>query len=161
MENLPKKIEQLRSEIRLHDHRYYVLSQPTISDQQYDKLFAELKKLEADHPELITGDSPTQRVSGRPLEGFATVTHAAAMLSMDNTYNPEELAAFDERIAKQLPDEKYEYVAELKIDGLAVSLRYEAGDLDQFGAASLYRGPIRRSAFPCQSAFGGGGARAV
>jgi DNA ligase (NAD+) len=124
-----KRIEQLRAEIRRHDHLYYVLNQPQISDQQYDKLFAELKSLEGQHPELITSDSPTQRVSERPIEGFATVRHAIPMLSIDNTYSPEELRAFDERVAKGLESRGYDYVVELKIDGLAISLRYEKGVL--------------------------------
>jgi DNA ligase (NAD+) len=104
-----------------------VLNQPRIGDQQYDKLFAELEALEQANPQLITPDSPTQRVSGRPLEGFDSVRHAVPMLSMDNTYNAEELRAFDERIQKQLGSADYDYVVELKIDGLAISLRYEAG----------------------------------
>jgi DNA ligase (NAD+) len=124
-----KKIERLRKEIREHDYLYYVLNQPKISDRQYDALFAELKALEGANPELITSDSPTQRVSGRPLEGFGTVRHAVAMLSMDNTYNADELKAFDERVRKQLGDVDYDYVVELKIDGVAISLRYEDGRL--------------------------------
>lgn len=122
-----KRIEQLRAEIRRHDHLYYVLNQPEITDQQYDKLFTELKELEAKHPELITSDSPTQRVSETPIEGFAQVRHAVPMLSMDNTYNAEELRAFDERVAKGLGSKDYDYVVELKIDGVASSLRYEKG----------------------------------
>ena len=124
-----KRIEHLRREIREHDHLYYVLSRARISDRQYDALFAELKALEQANPQLITPDSPTQRVSGRPLEGFATVRHAVPMLSMDNTYNADELRAFDERVAKQLGHRDYDYVIELKIDGLAISLRYENGIL--------------------------------
>ena len=124
-----KKIERLRELIREHDHLYYVLSQPRISDREYDRLFAELKALEKEHPELVTADSPTQRVSGQPLEGFTTVRHSVPMLSMDNTYNAEELKAFDERIRKQLKSLDYDYVVELKIDGLAISLRYERGRL--------------------------------
>jgi len=122
-----KQIEQLRDEIRRHDYLYYVLNQPKISDRRYDELFAELKALEQANPQLITADSPTQRVSERPLEGFATVRHAVPMLSMDNTYNADELRAFDERIAKLLGGRDYDYVVELKIDGLAISLRYEQG----------------------------------
>jgi DNA ligase (NAD+) len=122
-----RRVEQLRAEIRRHDYLYYVLNQPQISDQQYDKLFAELKSLEEKHPELITPDSPTQRVSEQPLEGFKTVKHAVPMLSMDNTYNAEELRAFDERVAKGLEGRDYNYVVELKIDGVASSLRYEHG----------------------------------
>ncbi|MFA5252635.1 MAG: NAD-dependent DNA ligase LigA [Phycisphaerae bacterium] len=122
-----KQIEQLRDEIRRHDYLYYVLNQPRISDQQYDKLFAELKSLEEQHPELITPDSPTQRVSERPLEGFKTVRYAIPMLSIDNTYSADELRAFDERVAKGLDRRDYDYVVELKIDGVASSLRYEHG----------------------------------
>ncbi len=128
-QEIEKQIEQLRNKIREHDYLYYVLNQPKISDQQYDKLFAELKELEKANPELITPDSPTQRVSGRPLDGFDTVRHAIPMLSIDNTYNADELRAFDQRIAKQLGDGDYDYVIELKIDGLAISLRYENGIL--------------------------------
>jgi DNA ligase (NAD+) len=124
-----KRIEQLRAEIRRHDYLYYVLNQPQISDQQYDKLFAELKSLEEQHPELIMPDSPTQRVSEKPLEGFKTIRHTIPMLSIDNTYSPEELRAFDERVAKGLESRDYDYVVELKIDGLAVSLRYQKGVL--------------------------------
>jgi DNA ligase (NAD+) len=127
--DVKKRIERLRQEIRRHDYLYYVLSQPKISDRQYDKLFAELKTLEKANPQLVTPDSPTQRVSERPLEGFAFVRHAVPMLSMDNTYNPDELRAFDERVRKQLGTRYYDYVVELKIDGLAISLRYERGIL--------------------------------
>jgi DNA ligase (NAD+) len=127
--DVKKRIDRLRSEIRRHDYRYYILNQPEIADQQYDKLFTELRKLEAEHPELVTPDSPTQRVSGRPLEEFATVRHAVPMLSVDNTYNAEELRAFDARVRKGLGTSDYDYVVELKIDGLAVSLRYQDGVL--------------------------------
>jgi DNA ligase (NAD+) len=126
-EDIRRRVEKLRAELRRHDHLYYVLNRPEISDEQYDHLFAELKALESANPELITPDSPTQRVSGRPIKGFAQVRHAAAMLSIDNTYNAEELRAFDERVRKQLGSETYDYVVELKIDGLAISLRYEKG----------------------------------
>jgi DNA ligase (NAD+) len=125
-ETIKKQIERLRQEIRRHDNLYYVLNQPEISDQQYDRLFADLKALETAHPELVVPDSPTQRVSERPIEGFAAVRHAVPMLSMDNTYNADELRRFDERVAKGLGAD-YDYVVELKIDGLAVSLRYERG----------------------------------
>jgi len=127
--DIEKRIERLRDEIRKNDCLYYVQSQPVITDRQYDKLFAELKALEVANSQFVTWDSPTQRVSGQPLEGFVTVRHAAAMLSMDNTYNPDELRAFDKRIRRQLGDEDYDYVVELKIDGLAISLRYEDGRL--------------------------------
>jgi len=126
---LAERIERLRDEIRRHDYLYYVLNQPKVSDRRYDKLFAELKALEQAHTELITADSPTQRVSGQPLEGFVSVRHAVPMLSIDNTYNADELRAFDERVYKSLGDKDYDYVVELKIDGLAISLRYEGGRL--------------------------------
>jgi len=124
-----KRIERLRQEIRRHDYLYYVLNQPKISDQQYDALFAELKALEQANPQFITPDSPTQRVSGEPLEGFAAVRHAVPMLSIDNTYSADELMAFDERVRKGLDSSDYNYAVELKIDGLAISLRYERGKL--------------------------------
>ena len=123
------RVDWLRNEIRRHDRLYYILNRPEITDQQYDELFAELKKLESERPELVTPDSPTQRVAGRPLEGFTTVRHTVPMLSMDNTYNADELRAFDERVRKLLEASHYDYVVELKIDGLAVSLRYEHGVL--------------------------------
>jgi len=121
------RIEELRGLIRRHDYLYYVLSRPEISDAEYDRLFTELKEIEKDHPEFISPDSPTQRVSGLPLEGFKTVRHTVAMLSIDNTYNADELRAFDERVRKGLETRDYDYVVELKIDGLAISLRYEDG----------------------------------
>lgn len=126
---MEKRILQLRAEIRRHDHLYYVLNQPEIDDRQYDKLFAELKSLEQANPGLVTPDSPTQRVSGQPLSGFDSVRHAVPMLSMDNTYSDDELRAFDLRVRKQLETNEYDYVVELKIDGLAISLRYEEGIL--------------------------------
>jgi len=128
-EDVNKKIERLRNQIREHDYLYYVLNRPKISDRQYDELFAKLKSLEEANPELVTPDSPTQRVSGRPLEGFGTVRHAVPMLSIDNTYNDKELEAFDKRVEKQLGSKNYDYVIEPKIDGLAISLRYEHGRL--------------------------------
>ncbi len=128
-QDVSKRVDRLRKEIREHDRRYYVLNDPKIGDRRYDELFAELKSLEEQHPLLVTHDSPTQRVSGQPIEGFDTVRHAAPMLSMDNTYNADELRAFDERVAKQLGGTDYDYVVELKIDGLAISLRYEDGIL--------------------------------
>jgi len=127
--DIEKQIERLREEIREHDYLYYVLNQPKISDRQYDKLFAELKKLEEANPQFMTADSPTQRVSDRPLEAFNNVRHAMPMLSMDNTYNADELKAFDERVRKQLGSKDYDYVVELKIDGVAINLRYEDGVL--------------------------------
>lgn len=123
------KIDQLRKEIRKHDHLYYVLNAPVITDARYDKLFTELRKLEEKHPDLVTPDSPTQRVSGKPVKGFASVKHVSPMLSIDNTYSADELRDFDNRVKKALPDEDYNYVVELKIDGLAISITYENGRL--------------------------------
>ncbi|MFC1761739.1 NAD-dependent DNA ligase LigA [Planctomycetota bacterium] len=123
------RIKQLRREIRRHDHQYYVLAQPLLSDIQYDMLYAELQSLESQHPELITIDSPTQRVGGEPLSTFVSVAHDLPMLSVDNTYNAAELRAFDERIAKQLGPQDYRYVVEPKIDGLAINLHYQEGRL--------------------------------
>ncbi len=131
MSNVHKQIEHLRSEIRKHDYLYYVLNAPQITDRQYDKLFAELKELEKQHPELITPDSPTQRVSEKPIEGFAVVRHTTPMLSIDNTYSADELRAFDQRVRKGIGSSHYSFVVELKIDGLAISLRYESGRLVQ------------------------------
>ena len=124
-----KKINKLRDEIGQHDYRYYVLAAPTISDQAYDRLFDQLRKLESQFPDLVTPDSPTQRVGGEPLPGFEQVTHAVPMLSIDNTYNEDELREFDGRVAKGLGGEAYEYVIDPKIDGVAISLRYEDGQL--------------------------------
>jgi len=125
-----QRLEHLREEIRRHEELYYVQASPEISDADFDALMNELKALEAKHPELLTPDSPTQRVGGRPAEGFATVEHLQPMLSLDNAYNEEELRAFDERVRKGLSIEPSpEYVAELKIDGLSIALTYQAGRL--------------------------------
>jgi DNA ligase (NAD+) len=125
--SVEKRIHTLREEIRRHDHAYYVLGEPTISDRQYDRLFEELRELEREHPELITPDSPTQRVGETPIEGFEHVTHAVSMLSVDNTYDEKQLREFDERVRKGLGGESYRYVVDPKIDGVAVSLLYKAG----------------------------------
>ncbi|HEX7332657.1 MAG TPA: NAD-dependent DNA ligase LigA [Pyrinomonadaceae bacterium] len=122
-----RKIEKLRDEIRRHDELYYVENAPEISDREYDELMEALQKLEAEHPELITFDSPTQRVGGRPAEGFPEVVHTRQMLSLDNSYNIDELRAFDERCRRLAEGRALEYVAELKIDGLSLSLQYEDG----------------------------------
>jgi len=123
------RIEALRDEIRRHDHAYYTLGQPVISDREYDHRFEELQRLEAQHPELITPDAPTQRVGERPIEGFASVTHAVPMLSVDNTYDEHQLREFDRRVARGLGGESYRYVVDPKIDGVAVSLTYDRGRL--------------------------------
>ena len=124
-----RQIEKLRDEIRHHDELYYVQDSPEISDREYDQLMENLQKLEAAHPELITPDSPTQRVGGRPAEGFPEVVHTRQMLSLDNSYNIDELRAFDERCQRLAEGRPLEYVAELKIDGLSLSLQYEDGVL--------------------------------
>jgi len=125
--SISKQIENFRDEIRHHDERYYVENEPEISDREYDELLERLQKLEADNPELITPDSPTQRVGGRPAEGFPEVVHTRQMLSLDNSYNIDELRAFDERCQRLAEGRKLAYVAELKIDGLSLSLQYEDG----------------------------------
>ncbi|HHJ51864.1 MAG TPA: NAD-dependent DNA ligase LigA, partial [Caldithrix abyssi] len=122
------RIEELRKKIRQYDYEYYVLAQPSVSDFEYDLLMKELEELERQHPELITPDSPTQRVSGEPTKEFPTVQHRYPMLSLANTYNDQEFLEFDQRVRSGLPPgAKVEYVAELKIDGVAVSLLYENG----------------------------------
>ncbi|MFP4145771.1 MAG: NAD-dependent DNA ligase LigA [Phycisphaeraceae bacterium] len=145
-----KRIEELRQEIHRHNRLYYVEAKPAISDQQYDRLLKELEGLEREHPELVTPDSPTQRVGGEPIEGFPTVEHAAAMRSIDNTYDENELRAWHQRVLKRLADagistaqpnpgeaglfeqtggDAVRLVLEPKVDGVAVSLRYEQGQL--------------------------------
>ncbi|MBX7221523.1 MAG: NAD-dependent DNA ligase LigA [Blastocatellia bacterium] len=119
---------RLREEIAYHDERYYVLSAPEISDYDYDQLMKRLQAIETAHPELISPDSPTQRVSGRPVEGFETWRHQRPMLSLDNTYSIQDLQDWDAR-CRRLTDQPFEYVAELKIDGLSISLIYENGVL--------------------------------
>ena len=118
-------IEELRAELRRHEHLYHVMDAPEISDAQYDALMNELKKLEAEHPELVTADSPTQRVGGKPAEGFRKVRHSRPMLSLDNAYNAEELADWDRRVRELAGNLPVEYTTELKLDGLSVALRYE------------------------------------
>ncbi len=124
-----KRIQQLREEICRHDYLYYVEAAPEISDRQYDGLMKELGALERKHPELVTPDSPTQRVAGAPIEGFRKVTHDPPMLSIDNTYSLAELREFDDRVARGLGGQAYRYLAEPKIDGVAASVRYEGGRL--------------------------------
>src|SRR5439155_13097925 len=109
-----ERVEELRRLIDHHNYLYYVDAKPEISDKEYDKLYDELKKLETDNPELITPDSPTQRVGGQPIEGFVTVTHREAMLSIENAYNADELREFDRRIHRLIGDQSVEYVVELK-----------------------------------------------
>ncbi len=126
-----KKIEALREEIRRHEHLYYVLDQPEISDPEFDKLMQQLQQLEAEHPVLITPDSPTQRVGGKPREGFVKVRHSSPMLSLDNTYNEEELRAWERRVHELSGRKDVDYVCELKLDGMSLSLGYSGGQLER------------------------------
>jgi DNA ligase (NAD+) len=121
-----RRAEKLRSELRRHEHLYYVLDAPVITDAEYDALMNELKQIEAAHPELLTPDSPTQRVGGKPAEGFKKVRHSRPMLSLDNAYTAEELAAWESRVRELAGTLPVEYVAELKLDGLSVALHYAA-----------------------------------
>jgi DNA ligase (NAD+) len=126
-----ERLRELRNQIRHHEERYYSLNDPEIADAEFDALVKELGALEAEYPELVTPDSPTQRVAGRAAEGFATVEHVMPMLSLDNTYSAEELREFDERVRKGAGtgDAPVDYVAEMKIDGLSLALTYENGRL--------------------------------
>jgi len=125
------RINQLRAEIERHDYQYYVLDEPTVPDAEYDRLMRELQGLEQDFPELVTPESPTQRVGGQPLAGFAEVRHATPMLSLANAFSEEEILQFHERVARGLEVGHVDYAAEPKLDGVAISLRYEAGRLRQ------------------------------
>jgi len=122
-----ERVRQLRDEIRRHEHLYYVQSAPEIADEEYDRLERELRDLETKHPELVTPDSPTQRVGERPSEEFPTFTHRVPMLSLDNTYSEEELREFEARIFRVVGAREMEYVAELKVDGLSMALHYDRG----------------------------------
>ena len=131
MSNPAERIFELRQLIRHHEEQYYVHTAPEVSDEEFDKLLHELEQLEAENPDLVTADSPTQRVGGRIVEGFATVEHKMPMLSLDNVYDEEELRAFDERVRRGVGtgDTPIVYVAEMKIDGLSIALTYESGRL--------------------------------
>jgi DNA ligase (NAD+) len=122
-----QRIDQLREELRRHEHLYYVLDAPEITDAEYDAKMRELKELEAAHPELVTPDSPTQRVGGKPREGFVKVAHSGAMLSLDNALDEAELRDFDRRVHDLLGEDPYTYVAELKLDGLSLAVHYRDG----------------------------------
>ncbi len=136
-----QQIESLRDELRHHEHLYYVLDAPEWTDAQYDAAMNRLKALEAQHPELITPDSPTQRVGGKPKEGFPKVAHSRPMLSLDNAYNPDELRAWADRVQSGLPsNEKPRFVCELKLDGLSLALQYMPG---KNGEATLSTGVTR------------------
>jgi len=123
------QIEVLRREIEQHEYNYYVLDAPTIQDAEYDALMRQLQALEQQHPEFLTPDSPTQRVGGQPRAGFQTARHRSPMLSLDNALNESELRAFDNRVRELLRGQDYEYVAELKLDGLSLALHYDNGAL--------------------------------
>src|SRR5271166_940493 len=127
--DLEKKIEALREKIRRHEYLYYVVDNPEISDGEFDKLMQQLKGLEAEHPELITADSPTQRVGGKPREGFVKVAHSSPMLSLDNTYSEEELRNWERRVHELSGRAQIDYVCELKLDGMSLALIYEDGKL--------------------------------
>jgi DNA ligase (NAD+) len=127
--DVEKKIEALREKIRHHEHLYYVLDNPDISDADFDKLMQQLKNLESQHPSLVTPDSPSQRVGGKPREGFVKVPHSSPMLSLDNTYNEEELRDWERRVHELTGRSDVDYVCELKLDGMSLALIYEDGKL--------------------------------
>jgi len=127
--DLTKSLEALREKIRFHEYRYYVLDDPEISDAAFDRLMNELKKIEGEHPELVTPDSPTQRVGGKPREGFVKARHSSPMLSLDNTYNEEDLRNWERRVHELSGRKDIEYVCELKLDGMSLALVYENGQL--------------------------------
>ncbi len=124
-----ERIDGLRERIRYHEHRYYVLDAPEIADREFDELFRQLQRLEAAHPELVTSDSPTQRVGGKPAEGLAAVEHTLPMLSLDNAYGESELLDYDRRVREAAAGGQAQFVCELKIDGLSLALTYEDGSL--------------------------------
>nr|WP_245612715.1 NAD-dependent DNA ligase LigA [Kosmotoga pacifica] len=124
-----ERVKKLREELNYHSYRYYILNDPIITDHEYDMMLKELMNLEKKYPELITPDSPTQRVGAKPLDGFKEVRHSVRLYSLDNTYSEEEILEFDRRVKRLLGVESLEYVCELKIDGLSISLRYESGIL--------------------------------
>src|SRR5438552_15041728 len=127
LEAARERVELLRGQIRYHDHRYFVLDEPEIGDSQYDALIRELRQLEERFPELITPDSPTQRVSGAPVAGFGVVEHRQPMLSLGNVFTRAELLAWHQRLVRLLEREDFGFVCEPKIDGLAISLVYRDG----------------------------------
>src|SRR5580693_5202304 len=127
--DIEKKIEALREKIRHHEYLYYVLDNPEISDAEFDQFMIELKKIESEHPDLITPDSPTQRVGGKPREGFLKAPHSSPMLSLDNTYSEDELRNWERRVRELSGREDIDYVCELKLDGMSLALHYEDGKL--------------------------------
>src|ERR1700683_2225289 len=127
--DVEKRIEALRDQIRHHEYRYFVLDDPEISDAEFDQLMNQLKKLEAEHPALITPDSPTQRVGGKPREGVVKAAHSSPMLSLDNTYNVDDLRNWERRVHELSGRKDIDYVCELKLDGMSLALLYENGRL--------------------------------
>src|SRR5262244_3288902 len=127
--DIERELDDLREEIRRHEHLYYVLDAPELPDAEFDRLMQELKRLEAAHPELITPDSPTQRVGGKPREGFVKVEHSRPMLSLDNAFGEDELRNWDRRARELAGSDKIEYVCEFKMDGMSLALTYEEGKL--------------------------------
>jgi DNA ligase (NAD+) len=127
--NVEAELEDLREKLHQHEYLYYVLDQPEISDAEYDRMMRRLQELETAHPDLITPDSPTQRVGGKPREGFVKVRHSSPMLSLDNALNEDEMRTFDQRVRELLKGEPFEYVAELKLDGLSMAVHYEHGKM--------------------------------
>src|SRR5436190_20682754 len=127
MKDPAREIGELSEELRRHEHLYYVLDQPEITDADYDALMRRLQELEAQHPELATSDSPTQRVGGKPREGFVKVEHSSPMLSLDNALNEGELREFDRRVRELLGGDEFRYVVELKMDGLSMAAHYRDG----------------------------------
>src|ERR1700723_611803 len=130
VEEAKHRIEELKAEIVEHDRRYYLEAAPSISDQEYDTLYRKLRELEEQFPELVTKDSPTQRVGGAPLESFLQVTHRTPMLSLDNTYSEEEVADFFRRLERLIPGETIDAVIEPKVDAVALSVLYRQGALE-------------------------------
>ena len=130
-QSVEREIEALREQIRHHEHRYYVLDDPEISDAEFDLLMQQLKKLEAAHPELLTPDSPTQRVGGKPREGVVKAAHSSPMLSLDNAYNEEELRDWVRRVYELTGKNKVDFVCELKLDGMSLALSYADGQLER------------------------------
>ncbi len=159
--SVPQKIDALRKKLQHHEHLYYVLDAPEISDAEYDAMLRELQALEAAHPELITDDSPTQRVGGKPREGFVKVAHSSPMLSLDNALNENELRDFDRRVRDLLGDEKFAYVAELKLDGLvagrSLSRRQAGAGVDAWRWRYRRRGHRECAHYPLDSFSRAGG----
>ncbi|SDC09336.1 DNA ligase (NAD+) [Pelagirhabdus alkalitolerans] len=131
MPSLKEELKSLRERLHTYNYEYHVLDQPSVPDYEYDQLMSRLKSIEEEHPELITDDSPSQRIGGKPLEGFEKVTHNVPMLSLANAFSEDDLRAFDRRVKEGLNVEDIDYVCELKIDGLAVSLKYQNGQFVQ------------------------------